>query len=481
MVVASLLATPFVLGAMGAERYGLLVLIQLILGYLAVADVGMGVAATHFAAAAHARADGRAESSITWTAIWITVVGNLLVVPMFFLLDAQVLSFAGVSPELSQEAELSWHLAALLFVARTLTGVARTQLFVRLEFRRFTIINNGGTLVQVALLPIVLSWSPTLGAAVAWLALSTGLVTLLTFGAAVRALPELRQPRLARELVRPMARYGATSVGVSTLGLALLSADRLWLVHFTSVTVLAYYSIAFTLARLTAILPGALGQALLPAFSRLMDQSERLSALYDRALRMLIALLIPSAIMLAGVGGPFITAWLGPDFGKEARLPLCLLAVAVVIDGAAYLPRVLLSATGRPGQVLKSQVLTIGPYIALGGTLVSEFGAIGAAMAWTLRVTLEAILVFRLASQREGSLLGIWSTRPRAKSSLALVLILTVALISVSSPTDGLWLGVIGASAAAGLAGWSLLSRNELEWLGGQIRKGLSRPGQPAM
>ncbi len=54
---AALIATPFVLRLLGPAQYGFLALMTLLLTYLVLADLGMGMASTRFAADALARGD----------------------------------------------------------------------------------------------------------------------------------------------------------------------------------------------------------------------------------------------------------------------------------------------------------------------------------------------------------------------------------------------------------------------------------------
>ena len=56
-ILLSLVSTPIVTRLLGAEGYGLLVLILLIPNYLNFADFGMNIASTKFGSAAYAEGD----------------------------------------------------------------------------------------------------------------------------------------------------------------------------------------------------------------------------------------------------------------------------------------------------------------------------------------------------------------------------------------------------------------------------------------
>src|SRR5712691_4239192 len=77
-MLASLIATPFVIRWLGTEAYGVLALINVLVGYLAFADLGMGTASTRFGADAHARNDNEGETTVIWTSLLISVGPALL-------------------------------------------------------------------------------------------------------------------------------------------------------------------------------------------------------------------------------------------------------------------------------------------------------------------------------------------------------------------------------------------------------------------
>src|SRR5450755_1947930 len=73
-MLATLVATPFVIRLLGAPGYGVLALVHVLLGYLSVADMGMGTASTRFGSAAHARGDDEGEAAAIWSSLAIAAV-----------------------------------------------------------------------------------------------------------------------------------------------------------------------------------------------------------------------------------------------------------------------------------------------------------------------------------------------------------------------------------------------------------------------
>src|SRR3954471_21286040 len=67
-MLATLIATPFVIRFLGPASYGVLALVHVLIGYLTAADMGMGMASTRFGSLAHARGDDEGEATAIWSA-----------------------------------------------------------------------------------------------------------------------------------------------------------------------------------------------------------------------------------------------------------------------------------------------------------------------------------------------------------------------------------------------------------------------------
>src|SRR3954462_3724676 len=69
VLASAFVATPFLVRMQGAERYGVLALVSLVVGYFLYADLGMSSASTRFAAEALGQQDRRKEVAVVWTSL----------------------------------------------------------------------------------------------------------------------------------------------------------------------------------------------------------------------------------------------------------------------------------------------------------------------------------------------------------------------------------------------------------------------------
>lgn len=416
---ASFVAAPFVIRALGPESYGLLTLTNVLIGYLAVADMGMGVASTRFAAEAHSRGDDEGEADVVWMALAIASAPALLLAIGLFAGAVPLVDDAlRIPPHLRGAAVGALRLTALGFLARGVAGVFNTPQLVRMRLDLFTAINSGTGLGQICLVPVVLAAGGGLRGAVVVVVGMAAANAALHCLIACRLAPALRRPRLRPGLWRPLTRFGFALVVSALVGLALADVEKLLLPRFASAAALGYYAAAYTLARLLTVGSGALSQTLLPAFSRLAGSADRgaLADLYVSSLRVVWIGVIPMVALFWVGGGMFLGVWAGPDFARHGTVPLYILVVGVACNALAMIPYNLLCAAGKAGLIVRYNFTEIVPYLTTTVLLTTQFGAAGTAAAWSVRVAIS--LVFYVYAARQVVLLP---TRPVGGSRVGYV------------------------------------------------------------
>jgi len=118
-------------------------------------------------------------------------------------------------------------------------------------------------------------------------------------------------------------------------------------------------------------------------------------------------------------------------------------------------PFAALQAQGRPDLVAKFHLLELLPFIALLWWSLHRFGLLGAAGAWSLRVTADAVLLFRFSPLGISSLRVLWPG-----GVLVLAAWLSVHFLRVSFTLDRT---AIGSLLLAVSCGWALATSPYLQ------------------
>jgi O-antigen/teichoic acid export membrane protein len=106
--------------------------------------------------------------------------------------------------------------------------------------------------------------------------------------------------------------------------------------------------------------------------------------------------------LLFVIAFPFFSLWAGPDFGRESTVPFYVLLVGLLFNVISYVPYSSLVASGRTDIIAKLNWFELVPYLMLVVFLITKLGIVGAALAWTLRVTFDSFVLLALSSRRVG-------------------------------------------------------------------------------
>ena len=206
----------------------------------------------------------------------------------------------------------------------------------------------------------------------------------------------------------------------------MVMADRYYLAILFPPSALAHYTVPLdTLVRGTA-LPVAAMNAVFPAFAHAgtdNTETERLVAGAGKALLVLWGLPI-CFIALALL--PLLQSWVGADFAARSLPVTEWLLLGVLANGFAHVPFALLQSAGRSDITGKLHIVELPLYAALLVTLTATYGIVGAAIAWTARAGLDALLLHALAWKQFANLrrpivTAAWSMILAAAALLAII------------------------------------------------------------
>jgi O-antigen/teichoic acid export membrane protein len=403
-MAVGLFTMPFVIRFLGSEQYGVLILVNLIPAYFSFADLGMNVASTKFASEAYAEGNDTREAETVWTAGLIAFISSAVVaIPMLLFAD-WIVSVLNVPENLHRLATIALRIASVSFVLGVLSSILNTPQLSRLRMDLNTAVNMIPRVLYTLAVPLILYLGFGIVGAVTGL-LIAGIVTVLAhLFVSAHLQPKLLHVRWNFALTRPLLKFAFGWVFLSVAAMVLVNSEKLVLTRMVSVQSLAHYSVAFMFANLATTFSGAMLQSLLPAFSQLQGDRKRkeLEMLFTRSMRFNMAWL-PPILMIMLVGARlFLTLWAGEEFGRESTFPFYILIAGLFFNILAYIPQTTILAAGETAKLAKIYWIELTIYLPTVLLMVYYLGILGAAAAWSLRVTLDFVLIIRLARQNEG-------------------------------------------------------------------------------
>lgn len=468
-LLVSMIVTPFVIRLMGTKAYGELALVNVIIGYLSFTDLGMGMASTKFGSNAFARRDQQSEAAVVWSSLLLTFITAAFGALILIVLSKSLLpELLRLPSELNDEFVLVIRIAAVGFVARSLAGVLNTPQLVRLRMDLYAAINVASIVGQNLAIVVVLVLGGKVVSIVAVIACTSIANALVHAVVSRHLLPPLLKPRISSALIKSLWRFGGALVISGVAAVLLMNSEKLLLTRYASVSALAHYSVAFTLASLFAAIPASLSQSLLPAFSQLHEESARqsLQRLYDRALRGNLLWIAPVALVMCVAARPFFTIWAGPEYGQQSTLPFYILLGGALFNAMASVPYILLVAHGRTGLIARFHWLEVLPYLLFAVLLTVRFGLVGAALAWSLRLVADALLMFWAARHFLGFSFSTAQLPQVGYSSALAILVIPGLLLWIFVAAPIVQVGTVLASTVVygGLVWTRVLTIEERAW-----------------
>jgi O-antigen/teichoic acid export membrane protein len=151
------------------------------------------------------------------------------------------------------------------------------------------------------------------------------------------------------------------------------------------------------------VIPAAIAGVLFPAFAGAAIKSPQLlPALLGRSLRYTLLLLLPITLLVVALAYPGLNVWLGSDFALNSTAVLQWLALGVLANSLAAMPYALIQGIGRPDLTAKLHLAELPIYLVLLWWLLHAYGITGVAVAWTLRVSIDFVLLLVIARQLIG-------------------------------------------------------------------------------
>jgi len=408
-MLVSLIVVPFYLRLVGEARFGVLVLVWLLVGYFEFFDFGIGKAtANQMARLRDAPISAREE--VFWTGVLIN--GMLGLLGGLVLLTAGhygANGYFGHNPSggLDTEIRMALPWLALAVPVGTVSAVGVAALEAR---ERFLTLNTLQVLVTVLiqLLPLLVAWlrGPALDGLIAAAVICRVGANLPVLLACRRYVPLLGRPRFRKSLAAPLFRYGGWVTVTAVIGPILVSVDRLLIGSQIGLSAVAHYTVPYNLVTKFQILPASLMRTLFPRFSLL--EWEECAPIARQAVSGLAAITLPLTVAAVIVIKPFLRVWIDARFAEVAAPVGEILLIGVWINSLAWVPAVMLQGQGRPAIVAKLHAMELVPYVTILWIGMAWAGLQGAAWAWVLRVAVDALLMFWASGLRARVFSVLW-------------------------------------------------------------------------
>lgn len=472
--LVGIVALPFLIRWLGDERFGLLMLIWAIHGYMQFLSLRLGVALVKFASEAISKGEEKRLAYLTWTTnALLGCLGSIgaLALGMFALfLFTQIFQ---IPSQLWSEAKIALLLVALL-VPFEIVSIGFKALLQ--AFQRFDLVNlvygAGGCLRY--LIALVLA---KVGFHLDIIALAFLIIQVLQFGTYLllcfKISPAIKSIVLDIKEAKPLVWFGGWLSVSQIVGMAIQYLDRFVVGLLLPIGHLTYYAAPVEIVNRLGMLSQSVNRALFPSLSAL-EKDERALQLYAQAMKFMLIIVAPIAFVLLFLSQDILKLYLGEDLALKTAPILKLVAIGFLMEALGSIAHNYVLALGYPNKVAKFHIIELPLYAGLAFWFTSGMGIQGMALAWLIRRILEASYVFFLLQwaipQNIRTLISNGIGRATAVTA-ALALFIAIASWAIH-PNSLVWITVSMGMIAYGILVWSkVFSLAERKGLTSMIRE----------
>lgn len=399
-LVIAIFAIPILIKGLGIDRFGILTLVWMVIGYFSLFDLGLGRALTKFVAE---RLGSRQEEEIPtliWTSLFLMLLFGIAGTVVVGLLSPWLVHHVlNIPMELHTEALNAFYLLALCIPVVISTAGIKGVLEAnqRFGFIAAVRITIGGFTFLAPLL--VLLFSNSLLPIVTVLVATRLLVLALYLIFCLHVMPILRHGvSLKRAVIAPLLRFGGWITVSNIVSPIMAYLDRFLVAALVSIAAVAYYVTPYSAVTTLLVVPGAIVGVLFPAFTTSFVQDQKLTALlFTRGVKYVFLLMFPITLLIVTLARQGLDLWLGEEFAEHGTRVLQLLTIGVLINSLAQIPFSLVQSAGRPDLTAKLHLIELPFYLVAVWWMTRIFGIEGTAMVWSARVLVDALILFIMA------------------------------------------------------------------------------------
>jgi O-antigen/teichoic acid export membrane protein len=329
---------PFVVRHLGNATYGVWVLVNSAVSYLALFDLGMRGTVVRFVAVNQPRGLHEDASHAVSAALWFRVFIATLILLVSTLLAFFVDRIFHVPPEMLRDARWAILLSGSNLAVSLTFSIFSGVLNALHRFDLICFVTIGQTMSTACGLVILLR----AGHGIVAMA-SLQLVIALFASAALAILafwiyPELSiSPKLPKKhIIRELWSYSFFLFLIAAAGRVIYYTDNLVIAAFLPISAVAFYAIGANSTEYLRNILSSISVTFLPAASNLdaPEHQQQLQRLLVQGTRVVLLVALPIEIALYFRGVTFIRLWMGPEYGAASGQILRILLLAWFFIGA---------------------------------------------------------------------------------------------------------------------------------------------------
>lgn len=432
-IITALIFIPILINGLGEEKFGLLNLAWMIIGYFSFLDFGIGKGLTKIVAEKISSDQSHQIPVLFWTSLVVMLLVSLVIAFILLFFVPYFVSLFSVSKNLQQETINTFYVLCLSIPIVSTTAGLRGVLEAYLKFGTINVVRIVLGLLTFLGPTVCLIFTNSLMWIVVLLLLIRVLIWLWYLLLCIKTNPGIKSKGgLDFKTIKPVIKFSAWISLVNVIGPVILYSDRFIIGVLISATAISFYAVSYEMVSKLLLISGALVGVLFPVFSASYSSNpEESKKLFLRGIKFIFLIIYPIVFLMVVFAFEGMRIWLGNKFADNSTLVLQLLAVGILFNSISSIPNNFFQGTGKPKIPALIILIELPFYLLALWLMIKQWGIQGAATTYMIAAATDAIIMYAVAGKKFKLTFG---SNLNAFVFLLLILILFVPFFINSLP-----------------------------------------------
>ena len=399
-IIFALALMPPLIHGLGKERFGILSLVWMVIGYFSFLDLGIGRSLTKVIAEKIGLNETEQIPIIFWSALLLMFSISVLVsVISIFFVPSLLNQYLKISEALKPETYKIFFVVSLSIPLITTSAGLRGVLEAYQQFNKVSYIRIilG---VSTFLIPLIVL---RLTNSLFWIVISLIFIRLiiwfvyliLNLRANTRILHEIKFSFL---IIKPLLKFSLWISLANIIGPITLYSDRFIIGMKVSAVAITYYATPYEMITKLLIIPSALVTVLFPVFSaNFLTNPELSKKLLLHGIKYIFLIIYPTVLLINTFAKEGMDLWLGIDFAIHSTHILQILSIGILMNCLSLVPNIFFQGTGKPKIPTLINLSELPFYLPIMWFFISKWGITGAAITYLIMAVVDSVAMNFLA------------------------------------------------------------------------------------
>ena len=398
-VLCAIFFIPPLITKLGNEKFGVLTLSWIIIGYFSFFDLGIGKGLTKIVAELLGLKKFQQIPEIFWTSLFLMLSISLLATVSLLFFVPTFNEVFSISKGMSSESQSTFYLLVcsipIVSTSAGLRGILEA-------YQKFGIIN----IIRVSLGVMtfigpffILLFTNNLFWIVLFLIVIRVIIWIVYFIQCLKVNSDLfYHIRIKISSIKPVINSSIWITIANIIGPIILYADRFLISSIISAKSLIYYTTPYEIITKVQIIPVALSGVLFPLFSTTYSYDQAKSnRLFIKGIKLTFLIIFPITLFTLFFSHDGISFWLGEDFANNSSLILQFLSIGVLANCLSTIPDSFFQGIGKPKISTIIMLIELPFYIAIMYLSIHTKGLVGGAIVFMIGAIINSLIMFSIS------------------------------------------------------------------------------------